>query len=207
MDSPGGNVADRDRRLLEVLDRGFDRVRRRAGEHLRCAVGCSDCCSGPFPVTRLDVWRLRRGLDEADPELRNAIATAASRAVEVLRDGFPGDAESGRLTEDEPALDRFFVRHASLPCPVLDLESGACRLWEHRPVACRTYGPPLAFDTRDAPHCKLCFTQATPRTIEACRWSPDRDGLEQVAMREFGVEPGSNWETLIAHALHDEVSR
>lgn len=201
MDRPGSISAASDRRLLDALDRGFAEIRRRAGPYLLCAPGCSECCFGPFPITRLDVRRLLSGLARADPSTAAAIVADARDAIETLRQGFPGDAGSGRLAPDTNALDRFFSRHARLPCPVLDKTTGTCRLWEDRPVACRTYGPPLAFTGAPAPHCKLCFVHAPDETIEACRWAPDPDGLERAALRELGVEGGDDWEMLIAHAL------
>jgi Fe-S-cluster containining protein len=68
----------------------------------------------------------------------------------VLKEGFPGQFDTGRLTDDEQALDRFIVRHATMRCPALDPISGFCDLYEARPVACRTYGPPISFGGADA---------------------------------------------------------
>jgi Fe-S-cluster containining protein len=190
-----------ERRLLAVLDSGFAHSRGRAGEHLLCARGCHDCCFGPFPITRLDVLRLRRGLRHAAPEVAESIVADAREAVVALRSGLPGVADSGKVVNDEGALDGYLERLAGLACPVLDRTSGACRLWDHRPVACRTYGPPLSFEGEPAPHCGLCFVEATPETVEACRWDPDPDGLERQALRLLGVDAVEDWETLVAYAV------
>ena len=196
-----------DAELLELLDVGFAEARRRAGSWLACRSGCADCCHGPFPVTSLDVRRLRRGMEHLSstrPDRAHAIHGRAALAVEVLAEGFPGDAASGRLTHDESRLDPFFERHASLACPVLDPEAGTCDLHAWRPVSCRTYGPPLRFGEKLSPPCGLCFRGATQATVERCRIEPDRDGAEAAILAHMGAAADEHWETLIAHALVDD---
>lgn len=193
-----------DGRLLDTLERGFADARERAGEDLVCTQGCSDCCVGPFPITRLDAVRLRHGLSRLfrdDPRAAGAIIADSRAALARLQSGFPGDFDSGRLDPDRAALDRFFETHDDLPCPVLDRATGSCRLYETRPVSCRTYGPPLRFHDAPAPHCGLCFLGASDDRIEACRWSPDPDDLEREALERIGAGHDEDWAMLIAHAI------
>ena len=193
----------RDARLLARLERDFEQVRARAGDRLACAAGCSDCCHGPFPITRLDARRLRRGLDALrarDAERAAAVMHRVERAVRTLTPGFPGDAATGRVDVAPERLDPFFESHARLACPVLDPASGRCDLYASRPVGCRTYGPPLRFGSRLADPCPLCFRDAPPEELERCRLAPDPEGLEQQLSHALGpVDPA--WETLIAFAL------
>jgi Fe-S-cluster containining protein len=193
-----------DAELLEILDADFGEARRRAGSWLECRPGCAACCHGPFPITRLDVWRLRRGLDtlsSTEPELAAAIRRRAARCREALASGFPGDVKSGRLSRNESLLDRFFEGHATLACPALDPGSGTCSLHPWRPVSCRNYGPPIRFGEKESPPCDLCFRGASRTTVERCRIEPDRDGLEEAILAHMGVVPDDPWETLIAIAL------
>jgi Fe-S-cluster containining protein len=192
----------RERQLLALLDEGFRRTAERSGDWLVCKPGCDDCCHGPFPVTELDARRLQRGLRESPRPGAKRTRRRAAEAWGALRDGFPGDFEAGRLDEDEARLDAFFAQHKRLACPALDPGSGRCELYEHRPIACRTYGPPLAFDGRRASHCPLCFDGADPEIVEACRWQPDPDGIEQRLLVEAG---SSAYHTLIAFALLQEA--
>ena len=197
----------RDGELLAVLDRGFGEAARRAGSRLLCAPGCSDCCHGPFPITRLDVWRLRRGLAAlaaGAPEGRRraaAIVERAARAVGLLIEDYPGDPSTGRLADDEKRLDRFFARHDAMPCPVLDPRTGRCELYDSRPVSCRSYGPPLRFDGVDAPPCPLCFQGSDSASVDRCRLEPDPQGLEETILGRMGQPAG---ETLIAFAVARE---
>jgi Fe-S-cluster containining protein len=82
-----------------------------------CRMGCDGCCRRLAEIPRLTAaewdW-LRDGLAALPPEL--------------LR-------EIGR---DIAALDEQSSR--PITCPLLDQSAGACMVYVHRPVACRTYG-------------------------------------------------------------------
>jgi Fe-S-cluster containining protein len=198
------DLAHRERELLDVLDAEFSRAARRAGPRLACHPGCSDCCFGPFPVTRLDVRRLREGLGQLearDPSRAASVRRRAREAVKALTAGYPGDRRSGRLRADASTLDRFFERHDGLPCPALDPSAGHCELYDQRPVGCRTYGPPLRFGDRNSPPCRLCLVGASSAEVEACRYEPDPDNIEGEILQAMGVAGDDEWETLIAFAL------
>lgn len=149
-----------------MVDAAVAEARRRSAGHLACRRGCFDCCIGPFAITALDGQRLRRGLEElrtrdadraARLELRAAEAAAALGDDLVLRQG------------DEAAEDAFHDAHGSLPCPVLDLETGGCELYEHRPIACRLHGPAMRVDGVDLRHCRLNYQGVSGEAIEGMR--------------------------------------
>jgi Fe-S-cluster containining protein len=194
----GDELERADARLLQILDRDFSAAADAAGPHLVCRPGCRECCHGPFPITRLDIWRLRRGMAAVGA---GDIARRAEAAVRILAPGFPGEPATGRLLADENRLDEFFELHRALPCPALDPATGRCELYEWRPVSCRAYGPPACFGREDSPPCPLCFRGSSRETIESCRMRPDREGLEETILAGMGVAPGEDWETLIAFAL------
>lgn len=80
-----------------------------------CAKGCDDCCRSlpHLPnVTRAEWERLRHAL----ATLPDAEAVRA-----IIRRG--GETRSGKTV-----------------CPLLDQVAGACRVYEARPISCRTYG-------------------------------------------------------------------
>ena len=192
------------------MDAAIAVAARRAGPQLVCRAGCSECCIGPFPITRLDAWRLREGLEalrQSDPPRAEAIESRARAAVDRLRDGFPGDAERGLLTGNEEAEDRFLEQHSDMPCPVLDPASQTCDLYSHRPISCRTYGPPVRFNGENLPPCRLCFTTAEPQAVEACRVEPDKDGLERLILNRLKRDDLEGRETLIAWAVGDPGNR
>jgi Fe-S-cluster containining protein len=194
-----------DVRLLRSVDAALADGARRAGDRLACHVGCTECCHGPFPITLLDARRLADGLDslrQSQPERAAALERRAEREVRALRRGFPGDPATGRLSEDEAARERFFDRHEARPCPVLDPRTGACELYEARPLTCRAYGPPVRAAAESLPPCRLCFVGASPRTIARCRVTVDPGDLEDRLLRRLfrAGEPAAT-ETVVAFAL------
>ncbi len=58
-----------------------------------------------------------------------------------------------------------------MPVPVLDPATQTCDLYAHRPVLCRTFGPPIRNDHEDAEAglaiCELCFHGANEEAVEA----------------------------------------
>lgn len=198
------SVARSDRRLLEVIGEAMTEAARRAareggGSWLACRPGCTECCHGPFPINQLDARRLREGMAELaarDPERAAAVIERARAQLPVLREGFPGVPATGVLEEDEEATEPYFARHGSLPCPALDPETGRCDLYAHRPLTCRTFGPPVRIGDSALPPCRLCFQGADAGTVEDCRVEPDPHGIEDLIVSRMGEE-----ETLVAFAL------
>lgn len=189
-------VKGSDHRLLRIVDEALSEAARRAGEHLACRPGCTECCHGPFPINELDARRLREGLAELaahDPGRAAAVRRRAEAQLPLLREGFPGAPETGALAEDD---EPYFTRHGHLPCPALDPEAGRCDLYAWRPLTCRTFGPPVRIGEADLPPCRLCFVGAAPETVEACRVEPDPDGLEDRLLDRLG-----DGETLVAFAV------
>lgn len=189
--------------LLATVDAACADAVRRAGGRLACRIGCTECCIGPFPITALDAARLRAGLSELshrDASRAAAIRERALGAAAAMTEGFPGDAGSGTLSPDEDARDAFLSAHAALPCPALDPATGACDLYAHRPISCRTFGPPMRIEGEELPPCRLCFVGADLAEVEAARGTLECHDLEEPLELELEA-PGASGETLIAFAL------
>jgi Fe-S-cluster containining protein len=90
--------------------------------------------------------------------VRRARDIVAASAHPDLRDCSPIEKE------------QFFDRTASTPCPNLD-ENGACLMYEHRPLVCRTFGLPLRNGDRYLGDvCELNFTSASAAERETAAW-------------------------------------
>lgn len=203
MSGPEGDLRRRDRVFLRVLDARLAEGAARAGAHLACRRGCSECCQGPFPINRLDERRLREGwaaLAATDGVRARAVRARAQAAVKAMEGTFPGDASTGELAEDEPTQDVFFTRFGHAPCPALDPDTGACDLYAWRPVSCRTYGLPVRLGREDLPSCRLCFVDAPASEVEGCRVEPDPDGEEDLVLTLL-ERSGNRGSTLVAYAL------
>ena len=98
------------------IDDRVDAIRAARPDWL-CRRGCDGCCRrlGEIPrLTRAEWDWLLAGLRALPAEQLDAIRQAVTRWA------------------DEPTRP--------LLCPLLDQAAGACRVYAHRPVACRTYG-------------------------------------------------------------------
>lgn len=112
------------KRLLAIYDDIDRRARLTSDEHAwwPCRRGCDTCCHRLAEVPRLvrAEWELlREGLDALPPDVRADV----DRRIAALA-----------TLEQRGALPRHVV------CPMLDEAEGACRVYAHRPGACRTYG-------------------------------------------------------------------
>jgi Fe-S-cluster containining protein len=198
-----GWLAAEDERFVQAMDAAVAVSEARAGARLHYGRGCPACCLGPFPINRLDVLRLRRGLADLaarEPQRAQAIVEAAAAGVRAMAAEFPGDPASGRLVEVEAGRDAFFARFGGRPCPALELRGGTCQLYRWRPVTCRTFGPPVRLGGRDLEACEACF-RGTPAEEAECRVEPDAAGMEDAILDRLEAEEGDQGETIIAYAL------
>ncbi len=201
-DPAAASLKAEDRRLLTLVDAALDRAREAAGPHLVCQSGCTPCCFGPFAITQLDAWRLREGLRalaETEPGRAAAVRLRAAAAVARQAPAFGAGRAGVFATEAEE--ERFYETFASDPCPALDPNSGACTVYAWRPVACRTYGPPVRIGGDDLPPCPLCFKGAAREEVEAARQTIDVGQVEDPLTDRVERATGRLGMTTIAFAI------
>ena len=197
--------------LIQIVDIAVADAYRRGGAHLVCHPGCSQCCIGVFPIAHEDAERLREGLhalESTDPAKAADIRSRVAQSLTRLDPWFPGDLASGTLHEDHEASILFEEFANDEPCPVLDPATGTCDLYQHRPILCRTFGPPLLTPGEDGETnlatCELCFTHATTEEIAACELDPTLSAQEEAGNSAFNAAHHLHGQTLIAYALREQ---
>ncbi|AFL88094.1 putative Fe-S oxidoreductase [Terriglobus roseus DSM 18391] len=186
-----------DRELVQIMDAALADAAVRSGHWLACRPGCNQCCSGVFRIGPLDAERLREGLRLLGDEKAGLIRDRVRESVARLSPGFPGDTDTGLLFEDDDSLERFEDFADDEVCPVLDPVTGTCDLYAHRPMTCRTFGPPVRTGDEGFGVCELCFVGAPEEAVAAAELHlPDPD-LE--ARLDF--ETGLSGTTVVAFAL------
>ena len=203
-DPPDEPLNAADDELVRLFDETMAEATRRAGPLFGCHPGHSRCCRGPFPINLLDAHRLKRGMEalaERDPSRAKAVRRRASRVVRRFTRGFPGDPDTGVLNGDEDAEADFCGRHSALMCPALDPATGRCDVYEWRPLACRSMGPPVRLAGTDLAPCPYCFGPASDEDIGRCRAIPDPEGRELALLEQLEARLGLSGDTLIAFAL------
>ncbi len=174
-----------DDELVRRFDLVMEEAARRAGPLFGCGPGRRDCCRGPFPINLLDARRLSRGmaaLASREPARARAVRLRAAKVVGRLTRAFPGDPRTGLLGADEEAERDFCTRHGALMCPALDPPTGRCDLYEWRPLACRSMGPPVRLGGIDLAPCPYCFGPASAEDVARCRAAPDPEGREDALL-------------------------
>lgn len=151
------------RSVLLRADDFFRKVADDDGEQLQCGRGCSLCCHGLFEVGSGDVPILAEGLAALHPMRRRKIVR---RAAEIV-----AESRHPNLRECSPLeKEKFFSRTESTPCPNLD-DQGACMMYEHRPLVCRTFGLPLRDGSKYLGDvCDLNFQSADDATRLRSAW-------------------------------------
>jgi Fe-S-cluster containining protein len=192
-----------DTKLIQILDAALADAAKSGGPWLVCRLGCTQCCIGPFSINQLDAVRLQQGLSDLRrraPERAARVRKRALQSVHRLSSSFPGDPATG-LLDDSPRGQELFTGFANdEPCPALDPETGACELYESRPMTCRVFGPPvMSEDGLGA--CELCFDGASDQEIAACEMIPDPDNYENTLVEELEAATRLRGNTIVAFCL------
>jgi Fe-S-cluster containining protein len=195
--------------LIQIVDAALASAVERSGHHLVCRPGCTQCCHGVFPISQQDADRIREGLhalQQQDPQRADRIRARVNESLARLDPLFPGDRATGILDEDYEDSQLFADESEdslgdSEPCPVLDPATGTCDLYEHRPIVCRTFGPPMRTPEGHLATCELCFITASTEKIAAGELDPTVPAQETASNEAFNAEHGLHGETIVAYAL------
>ncbi len=156
-------MADSYKKILDEADQHFSAVIQSQPQNLQCRRGCSLCCQGLFEIGAADVALIAEGLSRVDPAVAELMTSRASAIFEATK--------HPNLRECTPRQkEKFFARTEDLACPALD-ESGACLIYDSRPLVCRTFGLPIRTGERYmGEECELNFTAASQSEKEAAAW-------------------------------------
>lgn len=151
------------KRILRDADDHFRATLLRYREQMQCGVGCTFCCYGLFEIGGADVAVIADGLRALPAEQRTELVARAERTLAGTQ--HPDIRAVGSVEREA-----FFERTADVPCPALE-DDGRCRIYESRPLVCRTFGLPI----RDGAQyigdiCELNFTEAAQDLREDAAW-------------------------------------
>lgn len=130
-------------RLYQAVDQFLEAFEHQ-GQVIDCRKGCSFCCSNAVMVLPHEMFLLKEYLlQKSDPK----------NIAPVLE-----KMKSKNLQTEQMKVNEFL--HHKVPCALLD-ESGACSVYEVRPMACRIYL------SRSVSSCKYEFDQSKDMTVWA----------------------------------------
>lgn len=126
-------------------------------------------------------------------------------AREKLGPFFPGDPETGVLTGSADEIELFEEWAHAEACPVLDPVTHTCDLYAHRPILCRTFGPPILNDPNDRDAgvaiCELCFTEATEDDILVAEMDSNFRAEQERAEANYEASHVDGGATIVAFAF------
>jgi len=115
----------------ELVQRAAERV----GDSLKgraCGLDSVQCCSTPVRLTLVEAVHLTHSINKAlDSDTRVALIERAVDVARKERQAVRDLGEAGENTE-------YCLSEAGTVCPLL--EDGRCRLYDYRPLQCRTFG-------------------------------------------------------------------
>lgn len=150
--------------ILARADRHFRKVEAEQPAALHCRIGCTICCHGLFEISPSDVVVLAEGLRSLDEGVRRRLIAKSREILDRLV-----HPDLGSLSDHDRAA--FFDGPAEdEPCPALS-DTGACTIYEHRPLVCRTFGLPLREGSEyRGEACELNFTESSRAEMENAAW-------------------------------------
>jgi Fe-S-cluster containining protein len=167
-----------------------------------CRRGCSRCCIGPFAITVLDAKMLRRGLDGLTAETRDDIEARARNQIAAAARAFPRLARSPLLDDwSDAEQDALATAFAAFPCPALDAD-GSCRVYDARPVTCRTMGIPIESGGTVEGACEV--QTAVPVVRLSAVFREQEESLAEQEALDLQNAKGDGEEILIAYGFLPE---
>ncbi len=170
--------------LLTSVDEWFSRCQESFKDQVHCAEGCVACCRGLFDITLLDAFLLQTGFRRLPLERQTVIRTKAEERLRQLQSDWPGFHHPYLLNNLPDELWTEMPENDRMPCPLLG-EDGACLVYEHRPMICRTHGLPNIDDSGESfsdLYCTLNFAGIDPLSLDKLRWS-----FRRVYAQEFDL--------------------
>ncbi|MEO8029866.1 MAG: YkgJ family cysteine cluster protein [Gemmatimonadota bacterium] len=126
--------------LLRQLDDWFAGAEARNPGVIPCRPGCTACCNGPFDISVADVRLIRGAVGRLDPQVRAGVLDRAGQLARRILELAPEWSEPWDIAAiGDERFDRISEALSEVPCPMLD-SSGACVIYEDRPLICRWMG-------------------------------------------------------------------
>jgi Fe-S-cluster containining protein len=198
---------DRLKQAFRIADAAW--ARSAAGTipgELACRAGCFGCCVGLFDISVPEAALVRAGVARLSVQDREDVVRRSQGIVTESAAAFPGDAAAGLLYQgrSEEADDHYFALVADRACPMLELPTGRCRIYEERPITCRTYGfawardaavfhPPCGLNLPGAPEERQLATSVDIGLLDQA------EDVDRELATTLGIGPGR--ETTIPHAV------
>jgi Fe-S-cluster containining protein len=114
--------------ISDKIQNEFERNIQKYGDKIQCRKGCSQCCSQIFRITQTDAAIMKIHLNELPRKTKEILKKKSEKYNLKIK--------NNNISPDE------YITEPKIPCPALD-DTGACMIYEARPIICRRFGPPV----------------------------------------------------------------
>jgi Fe-S-cluster containining protein len=158
--------------LLCEVDGWFATCQKLHPGLVACRQGCSACCRGLFDITLLDALNLKRGFDQLPGSIKEKVLRISTDRLSDMSRRWPDFSEPWILNGiSECRWDQMMPEDDDTPCLLLS-DSGACLLYDYRPMTCRLNGIPpidLSGEKFFDEWCTLNFINVEPLVFQDIR--------------------------------------
>jgi Fe-S-cluster containining protein len=131
--------------LVETAENAFTKVSAEYGDCVKCKIECSDCCFALFDISLIEaIYIHHHFMNALDRGTREEVIEKANHADRLIcrikRKAYKAAVDGKEESEIINAMTRERVR-----CPLLSRDL-RCDLYRYRPITCRLYGIPTAFN-------------------------------------------------------------
>ena len=135
--------------LTQKVDAFFACVTARHGTDMQCQTGCADCCHVRLTITAVEAAAVRALVTGWPSERRRTLAHTGPTHE-------PGEISGGGGAHGTHGIDR---------CAALD-GAGRCKIYEARPLVCRSHGVPIRLRRGSLPVVQACHRNFTHTTAD-----------------------------------------
>lgn len=123
-------------KLLKVVDEQIQKIEDQVDFSPSCFKGCAHCCYHPIIVTRMEAKLIIQWINNQPQKDRENILSHLKHYYKKNEMSISKTCTIS-FEDDASYKHKYIAEHLS--CPFLDLETNSCKVYEVRPIPCRTY--------------------------------------------------------------------
>lgn len=122
--------------LLSVVDEEIKKIEQSVNIEPSCYKGCAYCCYFPIIVTKAEAKLMIEYINSLPNDEKQEILEHLNHYFKTYHDKILKACSIH--FEDDRSFKESYIRK-QLPCPFLDTKTNTCKVYEVRPIPCRTY--------------------------------------------------------------------
>lgn len=161
-----------------------------------CHSGCANCCFEDFSITEIEFELIMRELKSWDGKDVERVYNLALDQCEKMKKERPydwrnlekniGGTDTGAFKKQLEA--HRLVQRNKFPCPLLDTDTNSCKVYDSRPIVCRSFGTAHT-STDESSSFEVC--EHIPDSRQHAKITPNVEDLQESAWKFTNIETPS----------------